>query len=77
MRNPGSCRCGGDMPGRCPGPNNCPMCAPPAPTCEICSSDDDAEECLGLVRCTDCRAEALEADERSTTPPTTTMETGA
>lgn len=21
-----ACRCGGDMPGRCPGPANCPMC---------------------------------------------------
>ena len=21
----GPCRCGGDMPGRCPGPSNCPM----------------------------------------------------
>ncbi len=21
-----SCRCGGDMPGRCPGPQHCPMC---------------------------------------------------
>ena len=20
------CRCGGDMPGMCPGPQNCPMC---------------------------------------------------
>lgn len=20
------CKCGGDMPGRCPGPRNCPMC---------------------------------------------------
>jgi len=22
----GACRCGTDMPGRCPGPENCPMC---------------------------------------------------
>lgn len=22
------CECGGDMPGRCPGPANCPMCQP-------------------------------------------------
>ena len=22
------CECGGDMPGRCPGPRNCPMCQP-------------------------------------------------
>jgi hypothetical protein len=22
------CQCGGDMPGRCPGPANCPMCEP-------------------------------------------------
>lgn len=22
----GTCRCGGQMPGRCPGPANCPMC---------------------------------------------------
>ena len=22
------CRCGGDMPGKCPGPANCPMCEP-------------------------------------------------
>ena len=22
------CRCGGDMPGRCPGPAFCPMCEP-------------------------------------------------
>jgi hypothetical protein len=21
-----ACRCGSDMPGRCPGPENCPMC---------------------------------------------------
>lgn len=21
-----ACQCGGDMPGRCPGPANCPMC---------------------------------------------------
>ena len=27
------CRCGGDMPGRCPGPENCPMC-----------QDDDDDE---------------------------------
>lgn len=23
-----ACRCGGDMPGHCPGPASCPMCAP-------------------------------------------------
>lgn len=23
-----ACRCGGDMPGRCPGPAHCPMCEP-------------------------------------------------
>jgi len=22
------CQCGGDMPGTCPGPENCPMCDP-------------------------------------------------
>lgn len=22
------CQCGGDMPGHCPGPANCPMCQP-------------------------------------------------
>lgn len=27
-----ACRCGGDMPGNCPGPANCPMC-----------DDDDGE----------------------------------
>lgn len=25
-RNAHRCRCGGDMPGRCPGPASCPMC---------------------------------------------------
>jgi hypothetical protein len=25
-RNADRCQCGGDMPGRCPGPANCPMC---------------------------------------------------
>jgi len=29
------CQCGGDMPGRCPGPAFCPMCAP---------QDDEVEE---------------------------------
>ena len=24
---PARCRCGSDMPGICPGPTNCPMCA--------------------------------------------------
>ena len=28
------CQCGGDMPGRCPGPANCPMC----------ESTDDGED---------------------------------
>ena len=42
MRNPASCRCGGDMPGHCPGPAACPMCAPTSPECEVCGSDDDA-----------------------------------
>lgn len=27
-RPSGRCQCGGDMPGRCPGPANCPMCQP-------------------------------------------------
>lgn len=26
MRSASACRCGGDMPGRCLGPANCPMC---------------------------------------------------
>ena len=25
-RYKGACRCGTEMPGRCPGPENCPMC---------------------------------------------------
>lgn len=29
------CRCGGDMPGRCPGPANCPLCE------EVEEEDDD------------------------------------
>jgi hypothetical protein len=29
------CRCGGDMPGHCPGPAACPMCE---------SSDDDEDD---------------------------------
>jgi uncharacterized OB-fold protein len=33
-RRRNACRCGNDMPGRCPGPAACPMC----------SSDDDEEE---------------------------------
>ena len=33
----GACRCGNDLPGRCPGPDNCPMC------------DDDQEPELGEV----------------------------
>jgi len=24
-----ACRCGGDMPGTCPGPSSCPMCETP------------------------------------------------
>lgn len=28
------CQCGGDMPGRCPGPHACPMC----------QEDDDARD---------------------------------
>lgn len=31
-----ACRCGGDMPGRCPGPSNCPMRQPEK------DADDDA-----------------------------------
>lgn len=27
-RWPTRCQCSGDMPGRCPGPRNCPMCEP-------------------------------------------------
>jgi hypothetical protein len=27
-RRANQCRCGGDMPGFCPGPARCPMCAP-------------------------------------------------
>jgi hypothetical protein len=27
-RRANQCRCGGDMPGHCPGPHACPMCAP-------------------------------------------------
>jgi hypothetical protein len=30
-----ACQCGTDMPGRCPGPDNCPMCMDDAP------GDDD------------------------------------
>ena len=32
------CRCGGDMPGRCPGPANCPMCDS-GPTCGTCGDE--------------------------------------
>lgn len=30
------CRCGSDMPGRCPGPDNCPLCEEPG--------DEEADE---------------------------------
>jgi hypothetical protein len=34
-RHSQACQCGTDMPGRCPGPDNCPMCMDDAP------GDDD------------------------------------
>lgn len=34
------CECGGDMPGRCPGPRNCPMCQP---------DEGDGEEAVRLI----------------------------
>lgn len=45
-RNAHRCQCQyyGDMPGRCPGPANCPMCDQdepedePAPTCSRCAA---------------------------------------
>lgn len=33
-KRPTRCQCGGDMPGRCPGPHACPMC----------QTDDEGDE---------------------------------
>lgn len=38
-----ACRCG-DMPGRCPGPSNCPLCEPPD---ELPDGMTEAELCGG------------------------------
>lgn len=34
-QQPARCQCGGDMPGRCPGPHACPMVDDRAP-CRVC-----------------------------------------
>ncbi len=39
------CQCGGDMPGRCPGPANCPLCQPDPELCECCGEILDDGEC--------------------------------
>ena len=49
----GMCQCHGDMPGRCPGPANCPMCQPQE-QCECCGGDLIESQC---APCNQSRAE--------------------
>ena len=65
------CRCGGDMPGRCPGPAFCPMEQPSPPMCERCERDDnDAEDRgTGVMLCADCADDvAQDQAERRANP---------
>jgi hypothetical protein len=64
-RPPEKCRCGGDLPGICPGPSVCPVNAPAALICGRCERDDNNAEDFGggLILCDDCAS--VEAERQS------------
>jgi len=51
-RNAGGCRCGGDMPGICPGPQSCPMERHKS----LCLCCEDVEVEPGEDFCAECGA---------------------
>lgn len=56
---PQRCRCGGDLPGRCPGPSACPL-ESPGPECRVCnhatSHRQDADDTWICADCEDIEA---------------------
>ena len=62
MSRSNGCQCG-DMPGRCPGPRNCPLCQV-MPVCVGCGTDQDVEhqDANDDWRCDECHKENISHD---------------